>query len=40
VAEYVTVDDVLYFIFGFSVDDNGFRWGKALARHRVSTDVL
>jgi hypothetical protein len=40
VAEYVTIDDVLYFVFRFSVDDNGFGWGKLLARHRVSMERL
>jgi hypothetical protein len=38
--EYAAVNDILHFVFGFSVDDNGFRWGKSLARHRVSTDGL
>jgi hypothetical protein len=39
-VEYATVDDILYFVFRFSVDNNGFGLGKSLARHRVSVDGL
>jgi hypothetical protein len=39
-AEYATINDILYLGFGFSVDDNGFGWGKSLTRHRVSADGL
>jgi hypothetical protein len=34
----MTIDDVLHLIFRFSIDDNGFGWGKLLARHKVSAD--
>jgi hypothetical protein len=40
VAEYVAVDNVLYFVFRFSVDDDGFGRGNSLARHRVSMGRL
>jgi hypothetical protein len=36
----VTVNDILYFIFRFSIDNNGLVWGKSLARHRVSIGRL
>jgi hypothetical protein len=36
----MTVNDILYFVFGFSVNDDEFRQGKSLARHRVSTGRL
>jgi hypothetical protein len=36
----VDVDNVLYFVFGFSVDDDGFGQGKSLAGHRVSAGRL
>jgi hypothetical protein len=36
----MAVDNVLYFIFRFSIDDDGFGQGNWLARHRVSTGWL
>jgi hypothetical protein len=39
-AEYAAVNNVLYFVFGFSINDDGFGQGKSLARHRVSIGRL
>jgi hypothetical protein len=34
------LNNILYFVFRFSIDDNGLRWGKSLARYRVSIGRL
>jgi hypothetical protein len=39
-VEYAAVNNIRYFVFRFSVDDDGFGWGNSLARHRVSAGRL